>query len=413
MNWSKVFKPAIYGLLVLMGILSITTPFFSHKDAYFVGEDYYINMVDSVDAQYGPYIKDLVQAERNKKAISEKKQYRETIKAIADSLSVLQTKADLSKDSTKKANIAQAINAFEMDKMTKEEAISGKYDISKLSPEDLAKKVATIKDTLTLEKYVVIVANQLRNPNNLTTIPSATIDQINVQKVNKQSSAGFILVGFVLIAIVIFLVLMEKNTIPLHKPAIKLVGMVVFFGAAVIIGSAAFGSLTDDIKFKEVSEARELEAREKLMQIKDLQVEFLSTNNRYCSAWDSLVNYAKHDSSQIIRYLVDKNDTAAVNNALRSGLPLKDTTYVPVDIKVYGQGHSVNLDSLPFVPYTAKQFELKINQFERNGRPVNVIEVKTKKKTYLDMLDIYPENFDEDLVIKFGSLAEPTTEGNW
>ena len=29
------------------------------------------------------------------------------------------------------------------------------------------------------------------------------------------------------------------------------------------------------------------------------------------------------------------------------------------------------------------------------------------------MLKIYPKNFDEDVVIQFGSLTEPTTEGNW
>lgn len=413
MNWSKVFKPAIYGLIVLIGILSITAPFFSYKEAYFVQEDYYINMVDSVDVQYGPYIKDLVQAERNKKAIAEKKQYRSTIKEIADSLSVLQTKADISKDSTQKATVAQAINAFEMAKMSKEEAIDSKYDIANLSEEELATKIAAIKDTLTLEKYVVVVANQLRNPNNLKTIPSVTIDQINKQKVNKQNKAGFITFGLVLILIVVFVYLMDTGLITLSNTYTRWGLRIFIFIIAARLFWVAMASLANDIIFKEVYEARETEVQEKLMKIKDLQVEFLSANGRYCSAWDSLVNYAKNDSSQIIRYLVDKNDTAAVNNALRAGKPIKDTTYVPVDIKVYGQGNNVNLDSLPFVPYTAKTFDLKINQFERNGRPVNVIEVKTKKKTYVDMLDIYPENFDEDLVIKFGSLAEPTTEGNW
>ena len=74
----------------------------------------------------------------------------------------------------------------------------------------------------------------------------------------------------------------------------------------------------------------------------------------------------------------------------------------------------MNLDSLPYVPYTQEEFSLKTNKSKNvNNREIFYIEVKTKKKTYLDMLDIYPENFDEEAFIQFGSLAEPTTEGNW
>ena len=66
------------------------------------------------------------------------------------------------------------------------------------------------------------------------------------------------------------------------------------------------------------------------------------------------------------------------------------------------------------MPYTQEKFSLKTAKTKNaNNRDVFYIEVKTKKKTYLDMLKIYPKNFDEDVVIQFGSLTEPTTEGNW
>ena len=150
------------------------------------------------------------------------------------------------------------------------------------------------------------------------------------------------------------------------------------------------------------------------MQIKNLQVEFLSVNENYANSWDSLVHFAKTDSAQIVRYLVDKNDTAAVNNALRNNQPIKDTAYIPIDIKVFGEKHKINIDSIAYVPFTKTQFSLKTNKTKNaNNRDVFYIEVKTKKKTFVEMLKIYPENFDEENYIQFGSLTEPTTEGNW
>ena len=64
--------------------------------------------------------------------------------------------------------------------------------------------------------------------------------------------------------------------------------------------------------------------------------------------------------------------------------------------------------------WTEKQFELKaVSSKNANDRDMFFLEVKTKNKTYVDMLGIYPENFDEESITKIGSLTEPTTDGNW
>ena len=152
---------------------------------------------------------------------------------------------------------------------------------------------------------------------------------------------------------------MDKGSIPIESNGFRVGGTIAMIVLAIILGFKSYFSLANDIKFKEISELRETEVREKLMLIKDLQVQYLSDNKKYCSSWDSLLHYAKNDSAQIIRYLVDKNDTAAVNNALRAGKPIKDTAYVPINIKVYGEKQSINLDSLPYVPYTQEKFSLK------------------------------------------------------
>ena len=256
--------------------------------------------------------------------------------------------------------------------------------------------------------------NQIRNPDNLSSIAPVKADRINIQKVNLQDPGGYLLVGLTILGIVLFMLVMEKGLISLHLSPLKFGSAVAFFGLAIFIGIKAYDSLANDIKFKETYESRREVIREKLMLIKDLQVEYLSSNKVYAGSWDTLVDFAKNDSVQIIRYLVDKNDTAAVNTALRNGKPLKDTAYVPVDVKVFGEGHSVNLDSIAYVPFTKKQFGLKAKSAKNaNDRDMFFLEVKTKNKTYVDMLDIYPENFDEESITKIGSLTEPTTDGNW
>lgn len=414
MEIGSFFKPVIYALLGVLGLVTILVPYVSYEEAYFVGDDYYITMCDSVEVGYEPYIKDLVQKERTGLAYAEKRDVFSKVKPVSDSLQFVLNKATINKDSSKIKELNEIIMDLNFKTDEKVASIMAKYSLDKMPKEVLNKKITEIKDTITMDNYIVIVANQIRNPNELSTIPSVKLEDVNVQKVNLQDKVGYLAVGLILIGLVGFMLLMEKELIPLHLDPLKFGGAFIFFGLAIVLGFKSYNSLANDIKFKEVFEARELEVREKLTKIKDLQVEYLSTNKTYCNNWDTLVDFVKNDSASIVRYLVDKNDTAAVNNALRNDQPIKDTTFIPVHVKVFGENHGLKLDSLPFVPYTAKQFELKTRAAKNaNNRDVFFIEVKTKKKNFVDMLEIYPENFDEDIFIQFGSLAEPTTEGNW
>lgn len=414
MEIGSFFKPVIYALLGVLGLTTILVPFVSYEEAYFVGDDYYLTMCDSVETGYEPYIEGLIIAERSYEASVEKKKYYLSIKPKSDSLQFELNKVSFEKDSVKFNQINDAIRVMEMETADANQTIANKFSIDKMPKKKFANKFNAIKDTISLEDYIVIVANQIRNPNDLSTIPSVKLEDINTKKVNLQDKDGYLIVGLILIGLVIFMLLMEKEIIPLHLDPIKFGGTAIFFGLAVLLGVKSYNSLAADIEFKKVFEEREIEVREKLVNIKNLQVEYLSANKTYCGDWDTLVNYVKNDSASIVRYLVDKNDTAAVNNALRNDQPIKDTTFIPVHVKVFGEDHGINLDSLPYVPYTSKKFELQArNTKNANNRDVFFIEVKTKKKNFVDMLEIYPENFDEDIFIQIGSLAEPTTEGNW
>ena len=414
MDFGQILKPIIYSLLALIGLVIIVTPSVSYEKAYFAGDSYYITMADSIEIGYKPYLQDLIQVERNAKASNEKKVLYNNLKTIADSISLLQSRAELSEDSIKKEEAKKAYFDFQTLKEKKENSINEKYDISKLSKTQLDSQFERIQETISIEDYIVIVANQIRNPNGLSTISSISPSEINIRKVNRQDPNGYYIVGFILLGTILFMILMDKGIIPIESFGFRVGGTVLLLVIASVLGFLAYFSLAGDIKFKEISESRELEIRKKLMLIRDLQVQYLSDHQEYCNSWDSLLNYAKNDSAKIIRYLVDKNDTAALNKTFRAGKPIKETTYIPISVKVYGEDKKVNLDSLRYVPYTQEEFSLKTNKAKNaNNRDIFYIEVKTKKKTYLKMLNIYPENFNEEVFIQFGSLAEPTTEGNW
>jgi len=115
--------------------------------------------------------------------------------------------------------------------------------------------------------------------------------------------------------------------------------------------------------------------------------------------------------------LVNKNDTNAVNQAIRTGKALEDTIYLPVADKVYGAANKVVLDSVCFVPYSQDTFIVKTGYVERNEKEIKVMLIQTDKSVFVKNLKIFPENFDNFVARKpalsVGSLNEPTTEGNW
>ena len=99
METGSVFKPIIYSLIGLLGLTVIITPYFSYDKAYFVDDDYYITMVDSIEVGYEPYIADLIMAERGYLASLKKKEYYVSVKPISDSLQIELNKASAKKDS--------------------------------------------------------------------------------------------------------------------------------------------------------------------------------------------------------------------------------------------------------------------------------------------------------------------------
>jgi hypothetical protein len=293
METGSVFKPIIYFLIGLLGLAVVVTPYISYDEAYFIDDNYYITMADSIEAGYEPYISDLLTAERNQLAVLKKKEYYNSVKPISDSLQIELNKVYEKKDSLILKKINKAIRLLEETTFSNNEKIEEQFSLKKMSKKLLSEKIRTIKDTLTMEDYIVTVANQIRNPNQLSTIPSVRSEQIDTKKVNLQDKGGYLLFGLILIGLVGFMALMDRKLIPLHLPILKYSIRALLVIITGFIGVRVYFTLANDIKFEEIYELREKIVRNKLMQIKHLQVEYLSLNENYSNSWDSLVDFAK------------------------------------------------------------------------------------------------------------------------
>jgi len=403
--------------LFIIGIVSVIFPFASYENAYFVKGDYYVTMVDTISDRYEPYIKDLIQSKRNLSANFEKIKLANSLEKNAKKLELLLIRAKEKNDSLSIAKAEKNINSFVAKQLNIESEIDEKWSIYNLSEKALDSKIESVKDTLSINQFIVITTNQIINPNGLKSIEKIKVNDISVKKVNRQDKLSYITFGFITILLGLFILLIARDIISLQKPIVKYGVMYVALIIALLYIYKSNNSLQNDIEFERVYLDRENVVKEHILKLRDLQVAHLKEKLNYAENCSQLIRFAKQDSIQIVKFLVNQNDTNAVNNALKNGAALLDTIYIPVTEKIYGKGNNINLDSICYVPFSKDTFTLKIGYVERNGKEIKVMLIQTEKRIFVENLDIFPENFDNLVAPKptltVGSLREPTTEGNW
>ena len=403
--------------LFIIGIVSVIFPFASYENAYYVKGDYYVTMVDTISDRYEPYIKDLIQSKRNLSANFEKIKLANSLEKNAKNLELLLISAKEKNDSLSIAKAEKNINSFVAKQLNIESEIDEKWSIYNLSEKALDSKIKSVKDTLSINQFIVITTNQIINPNGLKSIEKIKVNDISVKKVNRQDKLSYITFGFITIILGLFILLIGRDIISLQEPIVKYGVMYVALIIALLYIYKSNNSLQNDIEFERVYLDRENVVKEHILKLRDLQVAHLKEKLNYAENCSQLIRFAKQDSIQIVKFLVNQNDTNAVNNALKNGTALMDTIYIPVAERIYGKGNNINLDSICYVPFSKDTFTLKIGYVERNGKEIKVMLIQTEKRIFVENLDIFPENFDNLVAPKptltVGSLREPTTEGNW
>lgn len=399
--------------LIATGLILILFPFFSGKDAYFAKDDFYLNQVDSVNIKYAPYLKKLATRHFTRIGNEEKLVYVTEVKKTFDSLEVAMInyrakgKGLLVNQTVEfKENLRKEVEAKQLD-------IDDKYTFANLNEQKQNKIIKNVKDTLNKEKFLVILANEMYNPTKNKAIPTLTQKDIQIKKINLQDKKPFLISGLILIVAGIIFVLYLFGTIPLHNITVKTAVSFVLLLLILVMGYSSYSLINNRLAFEKNLDHRSNFVKKHLGKLRKVQLAYLEEKGNYCGSWDSLVLFTKYDSVDIVKYLVNKDDTVAVNAAKRNNLPLEEIITVAVVDKIFDGKAPFKIDSMAYVPFSDKLFELKVGSLDRNGRDIKVFEIKTNMYTFIENLPYVPENFDKTKKLILGSMTEPTTEGNW
>lgn len=224
----------------------------------------------------------------------------------------------------------------------------------------------------------------------------------------------------------------------------KPINMILTFGVMPIticvFGYYNYRSVKMDLEFTEQYDMKKTEIKQRLIDIRDAQIEFRLIYNKYASSMDELKNFIKNGKAMSIakegmmpdkieQWMIDslrawdpekyKNTPERLNEAegVRLGIIKRDTTYEPVINKIFlnekksskrVSRYPFSVDSLDIAPYTngKKKIDFAVGTVTKNGAELPVFEAKW----YLQNSRLNEHKFD---TLKVGSLKEPTTNGNW
>lgn len=224
----------------------------------------------------------------------------------------------------------------------------------------------------------------------------------------------------------------------------KPINMVLTFGVMpitiAVFGYYNYRSVKMDLEFTARKEMIKTEIKQRLIDIRDAQVEFRLVYSRYAKSMDELKTFIREGKAMNITkegsipdYIrdewvdslrawdpvkyKDRPEKLTEAEGVRLGIIKRDTTYEPVVNKIFLNEkkaskrisrYAFSLDSLDIAPFTGgkKKIDFKVGTVSKNGVDLPVFEAKW----YLQNSRLNEGKFD---TLKVGSLKEPTTNGNW
>ena len=182
-------------------------------------------------------------------------------------------------------------------------------------------------------------------------------------------------------------------------------------GLAVLISALAYAdyqSIMVPIEQQIEKERRYVHVVQRLKDIRTTELAYKAKYQKYTSSFDTLVNFLKSDSLEVVKAIGEVPDTMTLEDAIEAKLVTRDTILVPVIDSLFGVRHAKDrmhpfvVDSMPFVPFTkGKKFILEAGTIERSGAKVPVFQAK----------DGAPYDKSDPMMV--GNMADPKTNGNW
>ncbi|TAJ15704.1 hypothetical protein DMA11_00420 [Marinilabiliaceae bacterium JC017] len=207
----------------------------------------------------------------------------------------------------------------------------------------------------------------------------------------------------------------------------KTVIQIILTVAIIILGYLCYESINRPIEFKKEYKTRSEAVIQRLKDIREAQVAYKSVHNRYTGSFDTLINFVKTDSLQLVKKegsLTDSmlNEGMTEVKALALGIISRDTIPVSVLDSLFSKTYPI--DSLRYVPFTEnEQFEMGSGIVTTgSGVKVKVFEAKVHNNIYLNGLEKQEiinlsdktQKLERYPGLKVGSLDETNNNaGNW
>ena len=192
---------------------------------------------------------------------------------------------------------------------------------------------------------------------------------------------------------------------------------VILIVAICVVAYFVIESVQKPLRFNAEKDIRYNATVQRLKEIRTAQVAFRSEYKRYTGSFDTLVEFLKTDSFNVVMQIGDEDDSVAVS----TGSIIRKTIRVSVLDSLFKKGYHV--DSIRYAPFTqGVEFALGTANLIAGNVNVNVFEAKIPFDVLLQGLD--PQllvNYSADYQkktgyagLKVGSLTETTNNaGNF
>ncbi len=214
------------------------------------------------------------------------------------------------------------------------------------------------------------------------------------------------------------------------KKGVKIGLNIVLVLIVLTLSQRLYKSIMDPIKFKQAFEYRSSIVIDKMIRIREAEIAYLYTYDKYTADFDTLLNFINHDSLPIPKstgvipdsiYNTSHSKKEAEQRAIDLGIITRDTTMISVKDSLFAD---YNADTLMFIPFTglSQKFQLKagtITTLSKAVRPVFELKVHNNsftkgldRQSVVNLNDAARDN-DEFPGYIVGSMTEVSTAGNW
>jgi hypothetical protein len=208
-------------------------------------------------------------------------------------------------------------------------------------------------------------------------------------------------------------------------PKTRSIFIIIFFGMIVLFSYLLVVNIRKPIQFDKEKDKRMTATVEKLKDIRSIQVVFKGKYGKYTGDLDSLINFVKYDSLEIVKRIQLKEwnqDEVTIKEAIKKGILKEEKSYIPAKDSLWNE-MDYPVEEMKYIPFTEKkEFTMDAGQVEASKIMVQVFECYALyEDLFVEMDEQHVINFIDQIKnnkrfegIKVGSLEEANNNaGNW